>query len=114
LFRADTSSRIEVLCGKYIDVMAGHSRLKDGYRFPFAYVPASTFFFMPTLKTWSGRDWHCRVQCGVTIDARNGTSDPDNSCPAKKPKLTYDLHGAGSPSFMAVYLNRRGFSKRNH
>jgi hypothetical protein len=28
------------------------------------------------------------VQCGVTIDARSGTSDPDNCCPATKPKLT--------------------------
>jgi hypothetical protein len=29
------------------------------------------------------------VQCGVTIDARYGTSDPDNSCPARNPELTY-------------------------
>jgi hypothetical protein len=28
------------------------------------------------------------VQCGVTIGARDGTSDPDNSCPATKPELT--------------------------
>jgi hypothetical protein len=35
------------------------------------------------------------VQCGVTIDASSGTSDPDNSCPATKPELTYDLDAAG-------------------
>jgi hypothetical protein len=41
------------------------------------------------------------VQCSVTIDARYGTSDPDNSCPATNPELTYgfrrrrkfELHG---------------------
>jgi hypothetical protein len=59
-------------------------------------------------------DCHRLVQCGVTIDARYGTSDPDNSCPATKPELTYDLDAAGSSSFTAVYLNRHRFSKRNH
>jgi hypothetical protein len=54
------------------------------------------------------------VQCGVTIEARYGTSDPDNGCPATKPQLTYDLDAAGSFGFTAVYLNRHRFSKRNH
>jgi hypothetical protein len=31
------------------------------------------------------------VQCGVTIGARNGTSDPDDSCPATKPKWLRDF-----------------------
>jgi hypothetical protein len=39
------------------------------------------------------------VQCGVTIEARYGTSDPDNSCSARNPELTY---APGSSSFPAV------------
>jgi hypothetical protein len=45
---------------------------------------------------------HGLVQCGVTIDARHGTSDPDNSCSTTKPELTYDLDAAGSSSFSAL------------
>jgi hypothetical protein len=45
---------------------------------------------------------HRLVQCGVTIDARYGTSDPDNSCPATKPEWTYDLDTGGSSSFTGV------------
>jgi hypothetical protein len=44
-------------------------------------------------------DCHRLVQCGVTIDARYGTSDPDNSCPATKPELTFDLDAAGKFEF---------------
>jgi hypothetical protein len=54
------------------------------------------------------------VQCGVTIDARDGTSDPDSSYPATKPELTFDLDATGSSSFTAVYVNRCRFSKRDH
>ncbi len=59
-------------------------------------------------------DCHRLVQCGVTIDARSGTSDPDNCCPATKPELTLNLDTAGSSSFSAVCSNRHGFSERNH
>jgi len=58
-------------------------------------------------------DCHRLVQCGVTIDARYGTNDPDNSCPPTKPELTFDSDAAGSLGFTAVYLNRQRFSKRN-
>lgn len=60
-------------------------------------------------------DDDCRrpVRCGVTIDARHGTSDPDSSCPATKPTLTYDSDAAGSSDFTAVHLNRHRRSKRN-
>jgi hypothetical protein len=44
-------------------------------------------------------DCHRLVQCGVTIDARHGTSDPDNSWLATKPKLTHDFDAAGSFEF---------------
>jgi hypothetical protein len=54
------------------------------------------------------------VQCSVTFDAHEGTSDPDNSCPTTKLELTFDLDAAGSSSLTAVYLNRHRFSKRNH
>jgi hypothetical protein len=40
-------------------------------------------------------DCHRLVRCGVTIGARHGTSDPDNSCPATKPQLTFDLDACG-------------------
>jgi hypothetical protein len=54
---------------------------------------------------WRDRrhDCHRLVQCGVTIDARSGTSDPDNCCPATKPELTHDLDTAGSSRFPAVF-----------
>jgi hypothetical protein len=51
---------------------------------------------------------------GATIDARKGTSDPDNGCQARKPQLTCDLDAAGSPGFTAVHLDRHRFSNRNH
>jgi hypothetical protein len=41
------------------------------------------------------------VQCGATIDARDGTSDPDNGCPTTKPKLILDLDATGSSGFTA-------------
>jgi hypothetical protein len=47
---------------------------------------------------------HRLVQCGVTIDARYGTNDPDNSCPPTKPELTFDSDAAGSLGFTAVYF----------
>jgi hypothetical protein len=50
-----------------------------------------------------------RVQCGVTIAARHGTSGLDNSWPAMKPKLTGDLDADGSPRSKAPYLKRMDF-----
>jgi hypothetical protein len=41
------------------------------------------------------------VQCGVSFDARQGTSNPANSCPATKPELTFDLDAALSSGFTA-------------
>jgi hypothetical protein len=39
------------------------------------------------------------VHCSATFDPREGTSDPDNSCPATKPESAFDLDAAGSSSF---------------
>jgi hypothetical protein len=46
---------------------------------------------------------HRLVQCGATIDARHGTSDPDNSYPATKPQLAFDLDAAGGFGCTASY-----------
>jgi hypothetical protein len=48
------------------------------------------------------------VQCSVAIDARQGTSDRDNCCPATKPEFSFDLAAAGKSH--GGELNRRGFS----
>src|SRR6476660_4109435 len=53
------------------------------------------------------------VQCGAIIDACRGTSDPDNSCPAKKLGLTLDLDAHWRQIFKAISIERLQDQGRN-